>query len=189
MSCTFTGGWDCLWLGRGARRAGLAAWLQGSAGHCFLRRSSPPGQRHYPGFQAGGRLFIALAARVTEPGRADGAADALGLGAEGAGCARAATMALSARLPGRRGRSPTLLSIPRPHRGGGLLPPGSARRPARPDCRRSWSPPLDHSALGDAATWGWERRAGNVYWTGLGTRGGPGTALPGLLSRRCPASM
>jgi hypothetical protein len=46
---------------------------------------------------------------------------------------------------------------------------------------------LDHSAPGDSATWGRERWAGNVYWTGLGAPGGPGAALPRLLSPRWPA--
>lgn len=84
----------------------------------FPRPLLPPGRRHWQGARAGGGLFIAPAARVTEPGRADGAADALGRGAEGAGCARAATMNRSARLRGLRGPlgSPPP-SAPRPPRG------------------------------------------------------------------------
>lgn len=104
------GGWDDPSARRGGRRAERAAWRQGAAGHCFPaappRRSGVTGGA--PG--AGGGLFIALAARITEPGPADGAADALGRGAEGAGCARAATMGRSARLAGLRGP----LSGPRP---------------------------------------------------------------------------
>lgn len=95
-------------VGQPLHRAGsLEGWACGLAagrgGSLFPRPLLPPGRRHWPGARAGGGLFIAPAARVTEPGPADGAADALGRGAEGAGCARAATMGRSARLPGLRG--------------------------------------------------------------------------------------
>lgn len=139
-------GWGSPSVGRGARRARPEAWLQGAAGHCFLGRSSRQAGVTGGAPGAGGRLFIARAARVTEPGRADGAADALGRGAEGAGCARAATMGRSARLPGLRGPlfGPPP-SAPRPLGGGRSRPwpRGSARRSAlpaaRPDSWRSWS--------------------------------------------------
>lgn len=110
-------------MGQPLHRAGSAeGWACGLAagrgGSLFPRPLLPPGRRHWQGARAGGGLFIAPAARVTEPGRADGAADALGRGAEGAGCARAATMDRSARLPGLRGPlgSPPP-SAPRPPRG------------------------------------------------------------------------
>lgn len=187
-------GWGSPSIARGARRAGPAAWLQGAAGHCFRGRSSRQAGVTGGAPGAGGGLFIARAARVTEPGRADGAADALGRGAEGAGCARAVTMGRSARLPGLRrplsGSRPRLRA-PSGVAGLGLGPRTQLGSPrSHPRARTAGGAGaglLDHSAPGDAATWGRERWAGNVYWTGLGGPGGPGAALPRLLSPRWPA--
>lgn len=96
----------------------------------------------------------------------------------------------SARLPGR---SPApALPAPRPRGGGGPRPRDSLRSAVgaprcAPGLHEELEPPARSlSAPGDAATWGRERRAGNVSWTGLGARGGPGAALPGLLSPLVP---
>lgn len=43
--------------GGGARRAGLAAWLPGAAGHCFPGRSSPRVRRHWLGARGGLRVI------------------------------------------------------------------------------------------------------------------------------------
>lgn len=76
----------------------------------------------------------------------------------------------------------SLPSAPRP-RGGGRPQSqprsrGSTRRSAlpavRPDCRRSRSRAARPLRARGLATWGRERWAGNVYWTGLGAPGGPG---------------
>ncbi|XP_054334097.1 uncharacterized protein LOC129031560 [Pongo pygmaeus] len=140
--------------GRPGKGGGKLGRLAG--GFIVSFRPPPPAprpQRHWKAARAARRqvIYSAGCARVTEPGPADGAADALGRGAESAGlragrrrqwasvCAAAAAAAAGGLGPGAGGRGP--------REGGGRLPGSLLCRPRPPKGNRPLSLPARTWAL------------------------------------------